>query len=64
MTADGRKCIITDGSDKSGIRPQVKDYERRGAFGGIMVEKGLTRSDYTYVEDGVTKPASTFYITQ
>lgn len=63
MTTDGRKGIITDGSNESGIRPQIKRLARLGVVGGLMFERGLVRSDYTFVDsDNKSKPATTYYL--
>lgn len=66
VTADKRKAIITDGSLENGIRPQVKELQRRGALGGVICDKGLTVSEYTWIgeENGkeVRKPAKTYYL--
>jgi hypothetical protein len=61
VTEDGRKCIINDGS--TGIRQQVKTMINEGVTGGVLVRKGLSRSDYKYVDDkGKETPATTFYL--
>ena len=65
VTKDDRKVIFTDGSEKSGIRPQVKDFEAKGSTGGILCPKGLTVSEYVYVNDkGEKSPSKTYYFTQ
>lgn len=62
MTKDGTKYIINDGS--TGIYSQLLDYtQRKGVAGGLLCEKGLRRSDYTYTDDkGQDKPAVTYYL--
>jgi hypothetical protein len=65
VTKDNRKVIFTDGSETSGVRPQILDFERKGSNGGILCPKGLTVSEYEYVDDkGVKTPAKTYYFTQ
>lgn len=60
VTADGRKAVLTDGS--TGIRQQLENFSRRNINGGVLVKRGLTRSDYEYVDEkGKKTPASTFY---
>lgn len=61
VTADGRKAVLTDGS--TGIRNQLASFSRHGIVGGVIVKRGLTRSDYEYVDEkGKRTPASTFYL--
>lgn len=58
------KAIVNDGS--TGIYKQLSEFTSRnnGRMGGMTARGGLTRSDYTYVDDktGETKPATTYYI--
>lgn len=66
VTQAGRKAVLNDGS--TGVYQQLKDYQREtGRDGGLLVQRGLRKSEYTYEEtqsDGTTrtKPASTYYI--
>lgn len=63
LTRDGRKIIVNDGG--SGICAQMALINRKaqGKRAVVRVPKGLTRSDYTYVDDkGKETPASTFYL--
>lgn len=65
VTRDGRKLILNDGS--TGIYAQVKSMVKRMPAGTTRVlikcPKGLTRSDYKYVNDkGEEKPATTYYL--
>jgi len=65
LTAEGTKGIITDGS--TGIRDQILTLQRKGVMGGVMCEKGLVVSEYTYDEvdkasgEITKKPAKTYY---
>lgn len=60
VTVDGRKAILSDGG--TGICAQVKTLIERKAELPIMCEKGLTVSEYDYVDDkGKKTPAKTFY---
>jgi hypothetical protein len=56
------KWIVNDGS--TGVMKQLKTFtEKTGRKGGLMVRRGLRRSDYRFIgEDGKEKPASTFYL--
>lgn len=62
MTQDGKKYIVIDGS--TGICKTLSEYtEKTGKKVGMVCQKGLRRSDYTYTdENGVDKPATTYYI--
>lgn len=62
VTQDGRKLVITDGSE--GIFRQLMDFqESKGRSGGLVAKNGLRRSDYSYVDsNGEEKPATTYYI--
>jgi hypothetical protein len=62
VTEDDRKLVLIDGS--KGIFEQVKLYsEKTGKYGGLVVRRGLRRSDYTYTDEkGVEKDASTYYL--
>jgi len=63
VATDGTKAILTDGSRESGLCPQVKRMMDRGVSGGVMCEKGLTVSEYTYTDEkGKETPAKTYYI--
>lgn len=64
VTKDGRKAIINDGSTKSGIAHDAKVIlEQRGTLVGVVCEKGLSVSEYEYVDDkGKRTPAATFYL--
>lgn len=69
VTEDGRKFIVNDGS--TGLCQQLATYTNStGRHGGMLVKRGLTRSDYEY-EDATLldsegkptkRPASTFYL--
>lgn len=69
VTEDGRKLIVNDGG--SGICNQLATYTNAtGRHGGMLVKRGLTRSDYEYEDHSVLdadgnptkRPASTFYL--
>lgn len=71
MTEDGRKLILTDGS--TGIYAQLSEYtEKTGRQAGMMVKRGLRRSDYHISREtrepvgrdyeGEKDPATTFYL--
>lgn len=66
VTSDGRKVVVNDGS--SGVYQQLKDYTTEsGRDGGLIVARGLRRSDYTYTvtdgkDAGKEKPATTYYL--
>lgn len=67
VTEDGRKVVVNDGS--TGIYQQLKDYttETNGRDGGLIVRRGLRKSDYTYTvtegkDKGKEKAATTYYI--
>lgn len=62
VTQDGRKLVITDGSE--GIYRQLADFSvAKGRDGGLIAKNGLRRSDYTYKNDrGEETPAQTYYI--
>lgn len=72
VTKHNEKVIFNDGSEKSGIHAQLRmvtdqriarDHATPQA--GLLVEGGLTRSDYTYDgDDGKPKPATTFYLAE
>ena len=63
---DARKVVVNDGS--SGVYQQLKDYTTEsGRDGGLIVARGLRRSDYTYTvtegkDAGKEKPATTYYL--
>lgn len=45
VTAEGKKFVITDGG--TGFAAQIRDYEARtGRTAGLLVKRGLRRSDY------------------
>lgn len=57
------KYIINDGS--TGIYEQLRKYtEKTSKTAGLIVKRGLRRSDYQYTDknDGTTKNATTFYL--
>jgi hypothetical protein len=69
VTEDGRKFIVNDGS--TGINQQLALYTNAtGRHGGMLVEHGLTRSDYEYEDNSVLdsegnptkRPAKTYYL--
>lgn len=66
VTEDGRKLVLNDGS--SGVYSQLREYtDESGRDGGLIVKRGLRKSDYTYTETegkdkGKQKPATTYYI--
>lgn len=64
VTKSGEKLILNDGSMKSGLGQQLQDYTARtGKRTGLLCNKGLTVSRYTYVnEKGEPSPAATYYI--
>lgn len=62
VTADNKKYILTDGS--TGICAQLSDFTaKHNRQHGMVVEKGLRRSDYTYTDaEGKESPATTYYL--
>lgn len=55
------KYIINDGS--TGIYAQLRKYtDRTGKTAGLIVKRGLRRSDYQYDDNGTPKNATTFYL--
>lgn len=55
------KFIINDGS--TGLMEQLQRYSMKtGKFGGLMVPRGLRRSDYDVTIEGETRSATTFYL--
>lgn len=64
MTKDGRKVVITDGSQKSGLKVQMKKLAASPNGGvGVVAEDGLIVSEYDYFDDkGVKAPARTYYL--
>jgi len=71
LTGAGRKYVVNDGG--TGIRQQMQaitgglakkmSVEPEKARAVIKCPKGLTRSDYTYVDEaGKKTPATTFYL--
>lgn len=62
VTQDGRKVVITDGSE--GIFRQLSTFtQEKGRAGGLVAKHGLRRSDYTYTDEkGQERPAKTYYV--
>lgn len=69
VTQDGRKFIMNDGS--TGISQQLATYTNAsGRHGGMIVPRGLTRSDYEYEDHSMLdsegnptkRPAHTYYL--
>lgn len=62
VTQKGEKYLVNDGS--TGLCKQLWELtQNTGRQGGMVARHGLTRSDFTYLdENNVEKPASTFYI--
>jgi hypothetical protein len=62
VDGDGGKWIVNDGG--TGIFAQAEKYAAKGLLSGLIVRKGLTRSDYKYTDekDGKEKNATTFYL--
>lgn len=62
VTEDNRKLVLMDGS--TGIFQMLANYSKKtGLAGGLLCQKGLRRSDYTYKgEDGKEKSAQTYYL--
>jgi len=66
VDADGGKWIINDGG--TGIFAQAEKYAAKGLLSGLLIRKGLVRSDYQYDEVNaktgeITKrPATTYYL--
>lgn len=65
VVAKSGKWIVNDGS--TGIREQMSVVDKKmpeGAKTFVQVPKGLTRSDYTYLDQSTGKetPAQTFYL--
>lgn len=62
ITKDDKRFLFTDGS--TGIAQQLVDIlEAKGRSKGILVGRGLVRSDYTYMdESGKEIPATTYYL--
>lgn len=62
VTSDGRKRVVTDGG--TGIRNQTRQLQRKGVQGGVMCARGLTVSEYDYVDEktGDVTPAKTYYL--
>lgn len=60
VTEPGDKFIVVDGS--TGIHAQVSEYLEKGVQ-SVLHKRGLSRSDYTYVDDkGKESAASTYYL--
>lgn len=70
VTADGRKCIITDGSTGvcAQLRTVTEKREKAGkqnTHGALHVPGGLVRSDYKFTDaDGKERPATTYYLSE
>ena len=70
VTRDGRKIVINDGG--SGICDQLimvtglrKMSDHPQPQAGLMVQQGLTRSDYEYTDEkGKTAKATTYYLSE
>lgn len=70
VTKDGRKLILNDGG--TGICEQLTNVTAQREAknhptpqSGLIVKDGLTRSDYSYVNDnGKTSQATTFYLSE
>lgn len=62
VTESNEKLILTDGG--SGIRDQLKRYAGHGVESGLMVPRGLIRSDYKYDDPttGEKRPGTTYYL--
>lgn len=69
VAEDGRKFIVNDGS--TGVCQQLATYTNAtGRHGGMLVKRGLTRSDYEYEDNSVLdadgnptkRPAHTYYL--
>jgi hypothetical protein len=62
VTRSGEKYFFTDGG--TGIYRQLEDLAvRSGRTGGILVQNGLRRSEYTWVDDkGHDQPGVTHYL--
>lgn len=61
VTQAGEKFLVTDGS--TGIAHQIQDLRRRQVPGGVLCKKGLSVSEYDYVDEkGKKTPAKTFYL--
>lgn len=55
------KFILNDGS--TGIYEQLKAYtDKTSKSAGLLVKRGLRRSDYQYDDNGTQKNATTFYL--
>lgn len=55
------KYVINDGS--TGIYRQLREYtDKTTKTAGLVVKRGLRRSDYQYDDSGETKNATTFYL--
>ena len=56
-----RKYVINDGS--TGIYAQLRGFtDRTDRTGGMLVARGLRRSDYTVEVEGKSTKATTFYL--
>lgn len=62
VTIDGAKVLFVDGSTGV-LRDLLRIAAESGVTQGLHVPKGLTVSDYTYVDDkGNNIPARTYYL--
>ena len=66
VTQDNAKLILNDGG--TGIRDQLlRISDRRGGDNntGLLVPKGLTESNYTFIDDsGKERSATTYYLSE
>jgi hypothetical protein len=64
VTQDGKKYLVNDGS--TGLCKQLWEVTATtGRSGGVVARKGLTRSDYKWIDEadgGKEKDAHTFYL--
>jgi hypothetical protein len=60
VTEDGGKFIVNDGG--TGIKDQCVKYAAKGITSGLLIRKGLTRSDYETEIDGKMTKATTYYL--
>ena len=61
VTGDGSKYVVTDGS--TGLAAQIREYEARtGATGGLLVQRGLRKSEYDTEINGEMVHGTTFYL--
>lgn len=62
VTKPGEKFIVIDGG--TGVCTQIMEWRTKtGRRGGFVCQKGLRKSEYSYVDDkGDTSPATTYYL--